>query len=183
MWKPGLTLPFTSLTFLLLALTSPGTWGVALFFGSVTVNPPFRPLLRSPSLYLSLHSNRVYCEQEPSSQLQLTTHKLGVIVMRTLSITNSVKKRSKTRFGRTTCGGTKTKQRAKVRTKLTSTELIWWATRAESNPLRGLAPAASYLQHSWSVYNPVDMRAASDSIATRSRGELCMRALCSQDKG
>lgn len=31
-WMAGLTLPFISITFLLLALTSPGTWGVALFF-------------------------------------------------------------------------------------------------------------------------------------------------------
>lgn len=39
----GLTLPFISLTFLMLALTSPGTWGVAVFF--VTDLTP----LQSPS--------------------------------------------------------------------------------------------------------------------------------------
>lgn len=35
-WLAGLTLPFISVAFLLLALTSPGTWGVSLFCDSAT---------------------------------------------------------------------------------------------------------------------------------------------------
>lgn len=77
MWMAGLTLPFISLTFLLLALTSPGTWGVALVFWlSDWFNSPSVPLLHStylsPSLFL------VYCAPRPF--LQLAQQVSGIVM-------------------------------------------------------------------------------------------------------
>lgn len=79
MWMAGLTLPFNSLTFLLLALTSPGTWGVALFFWlSDWINSPSVPLLHSTYLFPS--PCLVYCAPRPFSVLQLAQQVSGIVM-------------------------------------------------------------------------------------------------------
>lgn len=79
MWMAGLTLPFISLTFLLLALTSPGTWGVALVFWlSDWFNSPSVPLLLST--YVSPSLCLVYCAPRPFSVLQLAQQVSGIVM-------------------------------------------------------------------------------------------------------
>jgi len=179
MWMAGLTLPFISLTFLLLALTSPGTWGVALVFGWVTDLTLFSP---PPPLHLAHPVSCLLCCR-PISALHLAQQVSGIVMWNPVelkqssSITYLLKKKIKkkihcyTRWTIWTCPNLRRCDYVD-RIRLHMSVHLEIIPSSEEKAVNGLAPAAKHVQQPWNVYNQAYTRAACDSIATRIRGQV-----------
>lgn len=159
-----LKLPFITLTFLLLAFTSHGTWGVAQFFWpSEWFHSPFcpPPPLHLPCLFsqfcLQCFQSFFCTETCPTSERNFYMEFCQAEVKQQKNspmLKNSVCS--------DTWGGTRQKW----------VSLQCWCLDKKEPPLKDLTPAAKHVQQRWNVYSQAYTKNARGSIVTQSRGHV-----------
>lgn len=166
MWMEGLTLSFISVTFLLLAPTSPGTWGVAFGGGGV-----HRMSLSQPCLPHSQAASDILLAQQVSSVVVWNPAQQKWSNSNLLMLPPPPPQAPQPWLTEV------------IKCWLNSPwQNIWTLVQVmmeESKTAKWAAPAANHVQQPWNVYSQAYMKAARNSIVTQIGAEKAFGAFAS----